>query len=83
MAFSMADLVVCPVVNMAPSSTYIVRSWCLHVVAISNKLAVYNADSIGERGDPWGVPLWIGKGPDVWLPMRRVACHPVMNNLTH
>jgi len=47
---------VTPQLNMAPSSTYILRPCCFHVALISLRRGeVKSADRIGERGEPWGV----------------------------
>jgi hypothetical protein len=47
---------------MAPSSTYRERSVCHQDFAVSKRDEVYSVERIGDRGDPCGVPLWMGKG---------------------
>jgi hypothetical protein len=47
---------------MAPSSMYRERSACSQLLAISRRGEVYNAERIGDRGDPYGVPFRMGKG---------------------
>ena len=49
---------------MAPLSTYIERSQCVHRLEASKRDEVYNVERIGKRGDPWGVPFRMGKGDD-------------------
>ena len=61
------------VVYIAPSSTYMVRSLCVHCVVDSKRLAVYRADRIGESGDPGGVLWVIAKGSDEKSPIFSTA----------
>ena len=82
-AFSVATPVVADTLNIALLSMYSNRSLCIQLFAISRRDDVYNAERIGERGDPWGVPLRIGKGGETWsstlidtsLPVRKEVVH--------
>jgi len=62
---SVAPLMVDDVAYMAPLLMYMVRSLRAHVLVISSRLAVYIADSIGDKGEPCGVPLVIAKESEV------------------
>jgi len=50
---------------MAPSSTYKVRSRCDHAFVRSSSVLVYSVDSMGDRGEPCGVPVSIGKASEM------------------
>jgi hypothetical protein len=82
-ALLVAVIVVLAVAKIAPSSTYMVRSLCSQVVADSIRLAVYRADKIGDRGEPWGVPCVIPKGWVEKSPILSVARRFAMKFLTH
>ena len=44
---------------------------------------MYNTESMGESGDPCGVPLLIEKGSDVKSPILMVAWRSLMSERTH
>jgi hypothetical protein len=72
-AESVAPRTVADVVYIAPSSTYMVRSLRAHVLVISSRLAVYIADKMGDRGEPYGVPLVISKDLETCPPPLSVV----------
>jgi hypothetical protein len=50
---------------MAPSSTYRERLAYHQDFAVSKRDEVYSTERIGDRGDPCGVLLWMGKGSEM------------------
>ena len=72
-AESVVPRTVADMAYIAPSSTYMVRSLKAHVLVISNRLAVYIMDSMGDKGEPCGVPLVISKDSETCLPPFSIA----------
>jgi hypothetical protein len=77
MAEAMAAVVALETLNIAPSSTYRVRSRCIHHKARSRRDAVYRAERMGDKGELCGVLLCMWQGSERVEPILSVTDHPV------